>query len=225
MAHHGDECSKSGESDAARHAHRDEKFNQGLLGEPFVTGSSAAGGEDRSLKTGDHELTSGSGKDGEGAEPFTLGGTYDRNYTKPTGKQDFDAVHGHKTDIPWNGGRRGSGFDRDWQCEPMDCTEKNNRNEKFNQGLVGEKFVTGPSASGGEDRSLKTGDHELTSGSGKDGEGAEPLTLGGTYDLNYTKPTGGQDFDAVHGHKTDIPWNSGGQGSGFDKDWQYENKE
>jgi hypothetical protein len=89
--------------------------------------------------------------------------------------------------------------------------------------LVGEAFVTGSSAAGGEDRSLRTGDPELTSGSGKDGEGAEPITLGGNYQEGYTKPSGEQNFDDVHGHKTDIPWDSG-QGSGFDKDWQYQNK-
>jgi len=99
----------------ARQTRRDEKFNQGLLGEPFATGASAAGGEDRGTRTGDPELTSVSGKDGEGADPVTLGGTYNQKYTKPSGEQDFDAEHGHKTDIPWRS--EGSGFDKDWQYE------------------------------------------------------------------------------------------------------------
>lgn len=97
------------------------------------------------------------------------------------------------------------------------------RDEKYNQALIGEPFITGASPGGGPDLHPKTGDRELVSGSGKDGEGSQPVVMGGEYGINYTKPVGEQDFDAVHGHKTDIPWNSG-QGSGFDKDWQYEQK-
>ena len=87
------------------------------MGEPFVTGASSAGGEDRGRRTGDPEVTSGSGKDGEdGVDPVVMGGAYGQTYTKPVGEQDFDAVHGHKTDIPWSSGQ-GSGFDRDWATE------------------------------------------------------------------------------------------------------------
>ncbi|GAV01973.1 hypothetical protein RvY_12595 [Ramazzottius varieornatus] len=98
------------------------------------------------------------------------------------------------------------------------------RDEKHNQSLVGQGFVTGEQAGAGTTFQQHRGDPELISGSGKDNEdGATPVALGGDYDARYSKPEGEQDFDAVHGHKTDIPWSSG-QGSGFDKDWQYEDK-
>ena len=208
---------------------KDEKHNQGLIGQSFVTGDCAGSGTTNRKQSGDPEITSGSGKDGEdGVTPVALGGDYDFKYTKPEGEQDFDTVHGHKTDIPWNSGQ-GSGFDNDWQSEDRKSEGKQNFDD-----VLGHKMEI-PRHSGEGSGFDQDWQYEDQKSEGKQtfvddvqnqkteiprhtGEGS-----GFDQDWQYEgqKPEGKHNVDNVPGLKTEIPRHTG-EGSGFDQDWQYE---
>ncbi|XP_055327499.1 uncharacterized protein LOC129580827 isoform X2 [Paramacrobiotus metropolitanus] len=98
--------------DSSKGAARDEKRNQALIGEPFITGSNPASGQ--LFEGAPNPPPQEPGAHNSGEKPIALGGEYDRDFAKPSGELDFDAEHGHKTDIPWDSGQ-GSGFDKDWQ--------------------------------------------------------------------------------------------------------------
>jgi len=54
-------------------------------------------------------------------------------------------------------------------------------------------------------------------------DGMTPLTFGGDYHKDIPRKCHAENFDAVHGNKLKIPFDSK-YGSGFDLDWQYDKK-
>ncbi|XP_055328646.1 uncharacterized protein LOC129581539 isoform X2 [Paramacrobiotus metropolitanus] len=54
-------------------------------------------------------------------------------------------------------------------------------------------------------------------------DGMSPTTFGGNYHKDVPRKVRAQNFDDVHGNKLNMPFDSK-QGSGFDLDWQYNEK-